>query len=57
MIGAIVGQKDIEMVMYLFVFCLFMELFFCFNHFGTPKGSFPESFLKIGLDLAEIFRI
>ena len=26
-------------------------------HHGTPTGSFPESFLKIRLDLAGIFRI
>ena len=31
---------------------------FCFIHHGTPKttGRFPESFVKIGLDLAEIYR-
>ena len=28
-----------------------------FNHSGTPTGSFPESFVKIRLDLAEILRI
>ena len=32
-------------------------VFFCFNHNGTPTGIFPESFMKIGLDLAEILRI
>ena len=39
--------------------CLFMGLvvFFCFIHHGTPTGSFPECFVKIQLDLAEIFRI
>ena len=48
-----------------FVFCLLtcmffwsMDLFvFCFNHHGTPKESFPERFLKIWLDLVEIFKI
>ena len=41
----------------LFV-CLFMDLFvFCFNHSGTPTKSFPGSFVKIQLDLAEIFRM
>ena len=35
--------------MYLFVFC--------FNHRRIPKGSFPQNFVKIGLDLAEILRI
>ena len=34
-----------------------MCLFFCFNHLGTPTGSFPENFVKILLDLAEILRI
>ena len=38
--------------------CLFKDLsLFCFNPRGTPTGSFPESFVKIRLDLAEIFRI
>ena len=42
----------------LFV-CLFVYIFiiFCFNHRGIPKGSFPQKFVKIGLDLAEILRI
>ena len=31
--------------------------FFCFIHHKTPTWSFPESFVKIWLDLAEIFRI
>ena len=30
---------------------------FCFIHHGTPTGSFPESFVKIRLDLAEVVRI
>jgi len=30
---------------------------FCFNHGRIPKGSFPQNFMKIGLDLAEILRI
>ena len=40
----------------LFV-CLIIYLFFCFNHHRIPKGSFPQNFVKIGLDLAEILRI
>ena len=41
----------------LFV-CLFIYSFvFCFNHRRIPKGSFPQNFVKIGLDLAEILRI
>ena len=31
--------------------CLF------FNHCKIPKGSFPQNFVRIGLDLAEILRI
>ena len=38
--------------------CLFISSFvFCFNHRKIPKGSFPQNFVKIGLDLAEILRI
>ena len=37
------------MLVYLFVFC--------FNHRRIPRGSFPQNFVKIGLDLAEILRI
>ena len=38
--------------------CLFIDLFvFCFNHCRTPTGSFPENFLEIKIDLAEILRI
>ena len=38
--------------------CLFIYLFvFCFNHSKITKGSFPQNFVKIGLDLAEILRI
>ena len=38
--------------------CLFIDLFvFCFNHHRTPTESFPENFMKIRLDLAEILRI
>ena len=32
-------------------------VFMHFNHHGTHIGSFPESFMKIQLYLAEIFRI
>merc|ERR1712215_192010 len=41
-------------------FCLFFVgrfVFFYFNHLGTPTGIYPENFVKIGLDLAEIYRI
>ena len=39
--------------------CLFLCLliFFYFNNLGTPTWSYPENFVKIQLDLAEIFRI
>ena len=40
----------------LFV-CLFIDLFFYFNHLGTPTEIYPENFVKIRLDLAEIFKI
>ena len=40
----------------LFV-CLLIWLFFYFDNLGTPTGSYPENFVKIQLDLAEIFRI
>ena len=30
---------------------------FCFNHGGTPTGSFPENFVKIRFNLAEILQI
>ena len=33
--------------------CLFICCFFNFNHLRIPPGIFPESFVKIGLDLAE----
>ena len=38
--------------------CLFIySVVFCFSHCRIPKGSFPQNFVKIGLDLAEILRI
>ena len=43
--------------------CLFVCLFVCWpfffnlNHLGTPTGIYPENFVKIGLDLADIYRI
>ena len=38
--------------------CLFVDLFVLyFNHLGTPTGIYPENLVKIGLDLAEIYRI
>ena len=38
--------------------CLFIDLFvFYFNNLGTPTGKYPENFVKIRLDLAEIYRI
>ena len=46
--------------LYLFVslFFLFMDLFVsCIYHCGTPTESFPGSFVKTWLDLADIFRI
>merc|ERR1711867_367537 len=50
-------KLDRKMFICLFV-CLFIySLVFCFNHLRIPKGSFPQNFVKIGLDLAEILRI
>ena len=44
-------------ICFLFV-CLFIDLLvFCFNHRRIPTGSFPQNFVKIQLDLAEILRI
>ena len=41
----------------LFV-CLFVDRFDVYlNHLGTPTGIYPENFVKIPLDLAEILRI
>ena len=38
--------------------CLFVDLFiFYFNNLGTPTGMYPENFVKIRLDLTEIYRI
>ena len=38
--------------------CLFTYPFvFCFNNLRIPKESFPQNFVKIELDLAEILRI
>ena len=36
---------------------VYLSVFFCFNHCGTPTESFPENFVKIQLDLAKILRI
>ena len=37
---------------------MFIDLFvFYFNHLWIPKGIYPQNFVKIGLDLAEILRI
>ena len=48
----------IKNVYFLFVFCLFVEFpVFYINHLGTPTGIYPENFVKIPLDLAEILRI
>ena len=53
-----IRKLDWKMFICLFV-CLFVYIFviFCFNHRRIPKGSFPQNFVKIRLDLAEILRI
>ena len=38
--------------------CLLIDFYIiCFNHRRIPTGSFPQKFVKIGLDLAKILRI
>ena len=49
------GSKNIFLFVWLLVY-LFV-CFFYFNHFRTPTGSYPKNFVKIRLDLAEVFRI
>ena len=44
------SKKVCFFVCFLFVCC------FYFNILGTPTGSYPENFVKIGLDLTDIFR-
>ena len=39
------------------MFVCWLVCFFYFNHLGTPRGIYPENFVKIGLDLAEIYSI
>ena len=52
-----ISKLDWEMFICLFV-CLFVYIFvFYFNHLGTPTWTYPENFVKIRLDLAEIYRI
>merc|ERR1712055_271667 len=54
--GRYSGSKNVYLFVCLFVF--FVDLFvFYFNHLGTPTGIYHENFVKIGLDLAEIYRI
>ena len=33
------------------------SIFFCFNYRRIPKGNFPQNFVKMRLDLAEILRM
>ena len=56
--GGILLCNSLMFFVYLFV-CLFVEqfVFFYFNHLRTPTGIYPENFVRIGLDLAQIFRI
>ena len=53
-----IRKLDWKMFICLFV-CLFVyiSICFCFNHRRIPKESFPQNFVKIKLDLAEILRI
>ena len=45
----------VHLIWLMFVYGL--GCFFCFIHHRTTTGSFPESLVKIRLDLAEVFRI
>ena len=53
-----IRKIDRKMFICLFV-CLYVYIFVCFlfNHHRIPTGSFPQNFVKNGLDLAEILRI
>ena len=52
-----IRKLDWKMFICLFM-CLFVDLFvFYFNYLGTPTGAYPENVVKIGIDLADIYRI
>ena len=54
-----IRKFDWKIIICLYV-CLFAYRFLCFfyfNHHRIPRGSFPQNFVKIRLDLAEILRI
>ena len=51
------GSKTMFICLFVCLFVYGFVWFFCFNHCGTPIGSFPESFIIIRLDLADILRI
>ena len=50
------GSKNVYLFVCLFV-CLLTGFFYYLNHFETPTGIYPEIFVTIPLDLAEIFEI
>ena len=54
--AAALGEQYFKKSVCLFV-CLFNCLFLYFIHLRTPTGIYPENFMRIGLDLAEILRI
>ena len=59
LIWLIYSRSKTFLFVYSFV-CLFVCLltcFFYFNHFGTSTEVYPENFVKIQLDLADIFKI
>ena len=50
------GSKNVYLFICLFV-CFLICLFYYFNHLGIPTRIYPQNFVKIWLDLAEIYRI
>ena len=50
------GSKNVYLLVCLFFVYRFVSSFY-FNHRGTPTGSFPDNFMNIRFDLAEILRI
>ena len=54
-----IGLKKIYICFFCLFVCLFVDpfVFFYFNHLRTPTGIYPENFVRIGIDLAEILRI
>ena len=52
-----IGSKKMFICWFVCIVVYWLVCFFYFNHLGTPTGIYSENFVKIQLDLAEIFRI